>query len=456
MMHINMLNLPLGAFLKWRFSRFVLQLPLLAVTLLAVYDGLTGSQIAPKNLATTSVWLHYRGLVALSLVVLGNLFCAACPLMLTRGPSKFLKRYVPQFRWPRRLKNKWLVVFLTCIYLFCYEYFGLWSSPWLTAWLILGYFAASLTVDTVFPAGTFCKYVCPLGNFNFALSQVSPTQIQAVDPNVCLSCTGKYCLNGRQEKIHFPGCETQLFVPSLQSNTDCTLCMNCLRACPHNNVAWTLNLNAFHPPKPKPDWAWMGLLLLFGGMINAFAMTTPYTQWVEMLSQSTGIRHSEIWLGVTLSALFVLGWISTRQVVFWSQRLLGQRGSFNHGLRQFGSVFFPLSAGIWCGHSLYHLLTGFWSFIPIFQSLVSKTGWISVTPQWEWAGIVPENGLFPLQVAVLYIGYGISLYITFGIARQNNRLTAGLPLALLLTVCAILTLMVFAQPMQMRGSILGG
>ena len=89
-------------------------------------------------------------------------------------------KILPSFNWPRALQNKWLVGVLTLVYLFSYEYFDLWASPWLTAWLALGYFGSALVVDSLFPAGTFCRFVCPLGNFNFVLSSSSPTMITAI------------------------------------------------------------------------------------------------------------------------------------------------------------------------------------------------------------------------------------------------------------------------------------
>ena len=162
-MRIDLLRLPiLGRFVRWRYSRFALQLPLFLLAVLAIYDGFAGRQLAPKNLATVSVWLHYRGLLVLIIAVLGNLFCSACPLMLTRSLSERLRRFAPQFSWPLALRNKYFVIAFTLVYLFAYEYFDLWAGPWLTAWLMIGYFGAALVVDTLFPAGTFCKYVCPL------------------------------------------------------------------------------------------------------------------------------------------------------------------------------------------------------------------------------------------------------------------------------------------------------
>ena len=154
----------LRRFFRWRYARFVFQLPLLLLAAFAVFDGLSGDQLAPRNLATTTLWLHYRGLVVLALAVVGNAFCAACPLMLTRGLSRRLERLLPRkLSWPRALKNKYFVIALLLAFFFSYEVFDLWASPFLTAWLVIGYFAGALAVDTLFPAGTFCRYVCPLG-----------------------------------------------------------------------------------------------------------------------------------------------------------------------------------------------------------------------------------------------------------------------------------------------------
>src|SRR5690606_3994149 len=114
----DLLSLPgLRRFARWRYARLALQLPLLLLAVLVIVDGLTGRQVAPRNVATTAVWLHYRGLVVLALALFGNAFCAACPLMLTRGLSKRLKGLLPAgMDWPRALRNKWLVIALLVLF----------------------------------------------------------------------------------------------------------------------------------------------------------------------------------------------------------------------------------------------------------------------------------------------------------------------------------------------------
>ena len=86
---VDLLTWPiLGPFLKWRHARTAMQAPLLLLAAWMIFDGLAGPQLAPKNLATVGVWLHYRGLVVLALWVAGNLFCMACPFMLPRQAAR--------------------------------------------------------------------------------------------------------------------------------------------------------------------------------------------------------------------------------------------------------------------------------------------------------------------------------------------------------------------------------
>ena len=364
-------------FVRWKYARLVFQLPLLLLALFALWDGFTGRQLVPRNVATTSVWLHYRGLVVIALALLGNAFCAACPLMLTRGATKRLERLLPRkLEWPKALKNKFFVIGLLFVYLLSYELFDLWASPWLTAWLIVGYFGGALLIDTLFPAGTFCRFVCPLGNFNFTYATAAPTQITAVNHDICRACEHKPCLHGRDTYVdkpeetraafiplseithangtgHFPGCETDLFVPTVQSNMDCTHCFNCVRACPYDNVA--LSLRA-----PGREWAtapWakrgrlpvvlLGILLTFWGLLNAVAMIGPYFTLAQgiadtLRTQNEALVLAILFLGVTLAGLGVMALFS-----LLADRLGGAKPSVKEALMRWGYVLLPLGFGFW-------------------------------------------------------------------------------------------------------------
>ena len=155
----------------------------------------------------------------------------ACPLTLPRTVGR---RFVsPRWEWPRWLESKWLAIGLLVLFFWAYEALDLWLSPWWTAWIVVGYFVVAFTVDMLFRGAAFCKYVCPVGQFQFVQSLVSPWQVRVRDPGICTSCRTKECMRGGS---HARGCEMQLMVPRKSDNLDCTFCLDCVHACPAANV----------------------------------------------------------------------------------------------------------------------------------------------------------------------------------------------------------------------------
>lgn len=478
----------LRRFLRWRYARLTFQLPLLLLAVFVVVDGFTGDQLAPRNVATTSIWLHYRGLVVVALALVGNAFCAACPLLLTRGLTRRLERLLPhKLTWPRALKNKYLVIVLLLGFFLSYEVFDLWASPWLTAWLVVGYFAGVLLIDTLFPAGTFCRYVCPLGNFNFAFATASPTHIAAVDPDVCSSCRDKPCLHGREsyadparaeghaafiplsEIQHangqgfFPGCETDLMVPTVTSNMDCTFCMNCVRACPYDNVALKTRM-------PGLEWTrapWtrrgglavvlMGVLLSFWGLLNAVAMIGPYFAGAEWLATTFQTRSEALLLGVIFSVVTLLGLALTTTMSLLADHLGGVKSTPKTALLRWGYVLLPLGFGFWAAHYLFHFLTGALSIVPVFQHFLEFRGF-AVDPNWRLARLVPTRWLFPIGAGFVSVYSLLAVWVAFRIALRDfgrRGVLALWPPLIFILAFAAFSVWVLSQPMEMRGTLFG-
>jgi polyferredoxin len=502
----------LRRFIRWKYARFVFQLPLLLLALFVIVDGFTGNQLAPRNVATTAVWLHYRGLVAIALALFGNAFCAACPLMLTRGATKRLEQLLPnKFTFPIFLRNKYFVTALLLLYFFSYEYFDLWASPWLTAWLAVGYFGAALVVDTLFPVGTFCRYVCPLGNFNFVMASASPTQITAVDHDVCRQCEHKPCLQGRYSdssakllnlerennqnsplppsstpllplqtngtkqvafiplsditnangKGHFPGCETELFVPTLQSNMDCTLCFNCVRACPYDNVALTVR---------RPGWEWtrspwlkrgrlplmlMGVMLTFYGLLNAAAMVPPYFVFAQVVADTLRTNNELLVLSLFFIAVAGLGFLTTLGVATLADVVGGKKAQPFQAFQRWGYVVVILGVGFWVSHYIFHLLTGALTIIPVFQHFFSYRGFM-VDPNWRLAQVIPSAWFFPISALITTFYSLFAMYTTARIALHDfgrRGVLAMWPVLIFVIVFSVIALLIFNQPMEMRGTI---
>src|SRR5262249_14910632 len=257
-------------------------------------DGLWGPQVGPMNLAGVLPWIHWRGLVILGLLAAGNVFCMACPFML---PRTLARRWLPGGRnWPRRLRSQWLAAALLPVVPWGYEAFASWDSPWSTAWIALGYFITAFVIDGFFRGAAFCKYLCPIGQFNFVHSLVSPLEVKARDAGVCATCRTKDCIRGRDG---IPGCELHLFQPRKAGNMDCTFCLDCVHACPHDNVGllagppgrtlwhdpWRSGLGRFGK---RPDLAALVVLLVFGAFANAAGMVGPVLDWQDRLQSFLG------------------------------------------------------------------------------------------------------------------------------------------------------------------------
>lgn len=471
----DILTWPLiGPFLRWRYSRRVMQTVLLLATSVFVFDGLVGPVQAPKNLATVSAWVHYRGLVVLALLVAGNLFCMACPFMLPREMGRWLgAKWGLQGNVPKFLRNKWLAALLLIIFFISYEYWDLWASPWLTAWILISYFLTALVVDTFFKGAAFCKYVCPLGQFNFFGSLSSPTEIKIRDAKTCVACHTKDCIAGNRQTGQ-RGCELWLFQEKKSGNMDCTFCLDCVYACPHDNIGWQARLplqELWIDPRragigrfsQRWDLTALMVVLITAAYLNAFGMITPVYALQQMISDALNAT-SEL---PSLLVIFGVGFLILPVIVlavtgYFSRLLSGRSGEpLGQVIRRFVYALAPLGFGVWLAHYAFHFLTGGLTIIPVVQSFLNDVGVSAGQPQWQLGQVVPADWLFPLQTIFLYLGVFSSLVVGFQIALHQYKdrhvaLRAFIPWAILAILLLLAAFWIMLQPMEMRGTLFIG
>jgi hypothetical protein len=480
---MDLLRLPVTKALPHRRTRLGLQLTVLAVAGVLVLHGLFGPQLAPRNLSTVVSWIHYRGLLVLLVLAVGNLFCAACPMILVRDAGRRLVH--PALRWPRALRNKWPSILLFVAVLFIYELFDLWSLPQATALLILGYFGAALLIDVAFAGASFCKYVCPVGQFNFVSSMLAPTELRVRDEGVCRRCRTVDCIRGRHAvrpdaAASTPldaarrqrGCELALFLPGKVGNLDCTLCFDCVRACPHDNIGLqtrvpgdeltdTRRRAGIGRIQGRLDLAALVVVFTFGALMNAAAMTAPAGAAEAWLGAALGTSRESAILGVAfIAGLLVLP--CALIVAAWSLTSVAMphgRGGRTVALRYVYALV-PLGVGVWVAHYGFHALTGAWTVIPVAQSAaIDLTGRpILGEPLWTLTGMAPGT-VYPLQLGAVLLG---TLGALAAVSRLSSRLAparavpASLPWSALIIALAIFAAWIFSQPMDMRGVAIPG
>lgn len=465
----DVLRLPLlGPFLRWRHSRLALQVPMFALAMLVVVDGFLGPDVSPMNLAGVLPWIHWRGLLVLALVVGGNLFCTACPFML---PRTLARRFLPVgFSWPRRLRTKWLALALLVVFFTAYEAFSLWDQPRATAIIILAYFAGAFAVDSLFRGASFCKYVCPIGQFNFVQSLASPLEIAVRDPSICGTCRTKDCIRGRDS---IPGCELGLYLPRKQGNMDCTFCLDCVHACPHGNIGLlavvpgrTLLSDPFRSGigrfSQRTDLAALVLVLVFAAFANAAGMVGPVIEMEAALQQRLNLPSTmPIAIGFSIVALLIAPLAMTLFAAGLCREWGRLPGSLVSIASRFAYTLIPLGFAMWIAHYGFHLATSYDSAWPTLQRFALDHGLHSLgEPSWTCGCCTPPGGwLIRVELLALDVGLLATLYLMLrtaeDLAPRGRAFLASLPWAALAIGLFAVGVWVLLQPMQMRGTMMG-
>jgi hypothetical protein len=267
------------------------------------------------------------------------------------------------------------------------------------------------------------------------------------------------------------GCELALFLPMKVGNLDCTFCLDCVHACPHDNVGLVSRLpgaelwaessrSGVGQPHKRKDLAALVLVFTFGALLNAFGMTSPVYAVQAWLSRTLGTTQR----GPILALLFAAGLIVEPLVLLGSAAMVtrwatGTREGPLAIATRYAYSLVPLGFGIWLAHYSFHFLTGGLTIIPVSQAAVGDLGWsVAGEPNWGLAGM-RAGAVYPLEMGFLCLGLIGSWVVAVRLARQDHPQApwrAYLPWTILHVFLCASAVWLLTQPMEMRGTFLGG
>lgn len=351
-------NRSVKGLLKSRYPQWMILAVMLAGYVFAIVAGLVGTPVGNRNFSIVFVWIAWWAvLILVAVPFFGRGWCSVCPIPL---PGEWLQRGAvlappdrrPKWlnlRWPKILRNIWLqnVSFLLL---------ALFSSVLLTTPSITGIVLASMlfvavALSMVFERRAFCRYLCPVGGFIGLYSQGAPVELRIKDKQVCVACEGKPCYNGSAAGY---GCPWDVFPGGLSKNTYCGLCLECIRTCPHDNIAIRLRPFGadFGKPGAKLDEAFKAFVMLGAAMIYAAVLLGP---WGTLKNAAYHVGTPAWYLyalvfvvvifGV-LPGLFTLGLLPVRDLSTWKQRFA-----------TLSVALIPLGLMFWVAFSLSFVLT---------------------------------------------------------------------------------------------------
>lgn len=345
----------LRAFLKSRWYPGALQYPLLALLAVALGFAFFGTIRPGRNFATVTLWTLWWPLLPLSYLLLGRLWCGVCPIAKVGDLVQRLLR--PRRAWPgRRLKvaGVWVMSLLFLLLTWADRVWNITGSPAATGWLLALILAGAVVFFVLYQRRVWCRYVCPLGALSGIYATTAVVELRA-DPQVCLTrCKTKDCYVGNERAA---GCPLFEFPQTLESNRNCNLCGNCIKACPHEAIQLRLR-----PPgrelgrlkHPLAGEAFLATLIVALVFIQTFTMTTAYPRFMKWSMEGLGVMNYDLVFSLAFAGLVVIGVSLFGASSAASARLASE--PFRRNFTVFGYALIALALAGHLGHNLFHLV----------------------------------------------------------------------------------------------------
>ncbi len=216
--------------------RFVVSLVILTTVVSLIF----GPSEAGRNIGITLSWAIGWPLLFFSFFFLARTWCSVCTLAL---PGKIAQAVVkPERATPLFIKkySGWFMAFLCILVLWIELVWDAYSSPLLTASIILAVSAGSFIFSIFYKRRVWCRYLCPLGAVNAIFSMPSVIELRS-NRHLCMNrCREHVCFSGGDNDND--GCPMFRHPFLVDNNRDCIICANCIKNCSNASIHLNLRL----------------------------------------------------------------------------------------------------------------------------------------------------------------------------------------------------------------------
>jgi hypothetical protein len=349
-------------------------------------------------------------------------------------------------KWPEWLKNDWLrlAVFL----LLATFSTTLVATPLVSGITVLMLMIVPTVMSGIWELRAFCRYVCPISVFVGPFSRMSTLSLRNKSQEVCDQCKPHFCENGNTAGW---ACPYGLNVGEIRENSDCGLCLECLRSCTYNNVSLYKRPFASETGTRNLSEAWMSMATFTISIIYSILYLGPWPvvrDYVNILD-----KHNWDLFGVFSLIMWILVLIIVPGAIYLLSRLSIILAKIKRNPREVfldhaGSLL-PFAIMNWIAFVIPMLFVNI-TFIK--QSFSDPFGWgwdffgMANTP---WHQFLPEFIPWFQAVAVL-----TGLYLSLRNIRKSSMasglnpvqvLKISLPVSLFLTAVAVAMLFFFTN-----------
>jgi hypothetical protein len=446
-------------------TRFLLRLPVVLLFLVIITAGLFGNQLPSKNIAPLLTWTIWWGGLVILIAYAGKAWCYVCPWDAIAEWSEKLRFWGGRkgeslslgLKWPKFMRNIWPATLLFISLTWIELGFGVTMNPRATAWLALAMLGLAFVSVFIFDRKSFCRYGCLVGRISGLYALFSPVEVRAGERDACSTCRSHSCYRGNQDG---DACPTFEHLATMDQNTYCIACMECVKTCEKGNVAvnlrpWGADLIGHH--RPRSDEAYLALLMLSLTGFHGLTMTGAWGQVTNWISTSFGI-------GETLSFSLGMAVIMVAPALVYAVLVALSRWaarettvSYRDYFMRYAYALLPIALFYHLAHNSEHLLMEGQKVIALlsdpfgFQWNLFGTAELSLPP------IINLSTLWIIQVLFVIVGHVYSLWTTRGAAgalfsNRNAAFRSQVPMLAAMILFSVMSLWLLKQPMEMRTS----
>jgi polyferredoxin len=379
---------------------------------------------AKSNLATLLVWGVWWPLMIWAAVLLGRVWCLICPLELVSNLSERAGRLLGVKQKPVR---RWLASGAVTVALYILIQMlvageQLHRVPAYTAYFLVGLLAAPLATGIIFKDRAFCRAFCPAGQLLATYGRGGMLAVRAGPKRTCAACADKTCVKaGNRNRLDARSCPSLLNPQTLNSNSDCLVCCQCVKSCRPGNMRLLLR-PPFHPSDTRPPLAsWPTTLFVM--VVSGFAFWELCAEW--RAAEEAFLKVPD-WLSRQIMAPPLTGYLNGMwamllfPLIVWSLMsalllLLGERLSITEVWRR---AALPVAVVVAAAHMTKALIKfASWAgFVPL--ALYDPSGAVTATSITKKL-YAPPVGLLPVGVIASVGAALVMLGLAYSIREQR-------------------------------------
>lgn len=445
-------------------TRFSIQAVMAVLFLTILAAGLFGSQLPSKNIAPLLTWTVWWGGLVVIIILAGKAWCYVCPWDAIAGWVEGLKLWGVRreglslgLAWPKLMRNIWPAIILFVGLTWVEIGFGVTMKPRATAYLGLSMLGMAFASAFIFDRKSFCRYGCLVGRISGLYALFAPIEVRAKDRDVCKSCDTHSCYQGNE--LGDP-CPTHQYLGTMDQNTYCISCMECVKSCELDNVAlnvrpWGSDLQTHH--RPRTDEAYLALLMLSLTAFHGLTMTGVWEQTVRAIGDAVGVGHS-VAFSIGMAGLIVFPFALYAALVGVSRWMATNADvGYKDYFVRYAYALLPIALFYHLAHNSEHLLMEGQKVIALASDPMGL-GWNMMgTAMWTPPPLMSLSSLWGMQVLLILVGHVYSLWVArrtaiglFGEGRVALR--SQFPMLVAMVLFSLLSLWLLKQPMVMRTS----